>query len=114
MARVKTVWGIDIGQCALKAIKLADFGEFLQVVDFEVIEHAEILSQAEADKPLLIRQTLEQFLAGHNVSGSTIALAVPGQAASRDSSNPRQSSRRSFPASFNTKRPSRFPSPSTR
>ena len=79
MARVKTVWGIDIGQCALKALKLADFGDFLQVVDFEVIEHAEILSQAEAEKPLLIRQSLEQFLAGHNVSGSTIALAVPGQ-----------------------------------
>jgi len=79
MARAKTVWGIDIGQCALKAVKLADLGEVLEVVDFEVIEHPEILSQSEADKPLLIRQSLEQFLSSHNISGSTIALAVPGQ-----------------------------------
>ncbi len=79
MARVKTVWGIDIGQCALKAIKLADFEEVVEVVDFEVIEHPEILSQPDVDKPLLIRQSLEQFLSAHETRGSTIVLSVPGQ-----------------------------------
>ena len=79
MARVKTVWGIDIGQCALKAIKLADFEEVVEVVDFEIIEHPEILSQPDVDKPLLIRQSLEQFLSAHETRGSTIVLSVPGQ-----------------------------------
>ncbi|HDZ21445.1 hypothetical protein LCGC14_0125020 [marine sediment metagenome] len=79
MAKVRTVWGIDIGQCALKALKVVDFEGILQVVDFDIIEHPEILSQPDVDKGELIRQSLEQFLSRHSTQGATIALAVPGQ-----------------------------------
>ncbi|MHC4562123.1 MAG: type IV pilus assembly protein PilM [Planctomycetota bacterium] len=79
MARAKSVWGIDIGQCALKALKLVDLEEVVQVDDFAIIEHSEILSQPDVDRDQLIRQSLEQFLTLHDIQGSAVALSVPGQ-----------------------------------
>jgi len=79
MAAPKSAWGIDIGQCALKALKLSVVGGELQVEVFDIIEHPKILSQPDADRKQLVLNALEQFLARNNVSGSTVAVAVPGQ-----------------------------------
>jgi type IV pilus assembly protein PilM len=80
MATGKSVWGIDIGQCALKAIKLqGGDGDGLHVEAFDVIEHPKILSQPDADRRQLIRNALEQFLARNSVAGCTVVIAVPGQ-----------------------------------
>ncbi len=81
MAKAKTAWGIDIGQCALKALKLVDYadGSDPQVEAFEIIEHQQVLSSPDADRDQLIRQSLEELLARHNLSGSRVALSVPGQ-----------------------------------
>jgi len=81
MARAKTAWGIDIGQCALKALKLVDYadGSDPQVEAFEIIEHQQVLSNPDADRDQLIRRSLEELLARHNLSGSRVALSVPGQ-----------------------------------
>jgi len=79
MAAPRTVWGIDIGQCAVKAVKLNNVDGELQVEAFDIIEHPKILSQPDADRPQLIRVALEQFLARNSVAGSTICIAVPGQ-----------------------------------
>jgi len=79
MAAPKTVWGIDIGQCALKALKLRSAEGRLQVEAFDIIEHPKILSQPDADRRALIRGAMEQFLARNTVAGSTIAISVPGQ-----------------------------------
>ena len=79
MATTKTVWGIDIGQCALKALKLRSVDGQLQVEAFDVIEHPKILSEPDADRRTLIRQALEQFLAATMWPDSEVAIAVPGQ-----------------------------------
>ena len=79
MARATTVWGIDIGQVALKALKLRELDGRLQVEAFQVIEHATILSQPDADGPELIRDALQKFLDSENVAGAHVAIAVPGQ-----------------------------------
>ena len=79
MATARTAWGIDIGQCAIKAVKLARAEEGLTVEAFDVIEHPQILSEEEADRRLLIRAGLDQFLSRNSIAGSTIAVAVPGQ-----------------------------------
>ena len=50
MPSAKTVWGIDVGQCALKAIRLRWRDNRLQAVGFDVIEHAKVLSQPDAAK----------------------------------------------------------------
>ena len=79
MATVDTVWGIDIGQCALKALKLRDIGEQLQVEAFDIIEHPTVLSQPDADRRELIRNALDTFLSRNDTRGAAIAIAVPGQ-----------------------------------
>lgn len=80
MARAKTVWGIDIGQCALKALKLRDVQGQLEVEDFEVVPHPAILSGPEVDRDQLINDALQRFMAGHNTAGSQVVISVPGQA----------------------------------
>ena len=42
----KFAWGIDIGNRALKAIKLVRDGDSLRVDDFDVIEHETVLSNS--------------------------------------------------------------------
>jgi len=78
MAIGKACWGIDIGQCALKAIKLRQVGDRVEVVAFDVIEHEQILSQPDADGAALVRSALETLLSRNDFSGSTIAVTVPG------------------------------------
>ena len=44
MATPRFAWGIDIGNRALKAVKLVRDGDGVRVDDFEFIEHETILS----------------------------------------------------------------------
>ncbi|KPK85790.1 MAG: pilus assembly protein PilM, partial [Phycisphaerae bacterium SM23_33] len=73
------MWGIDIGQCALKALKLRNVAGELRVEAFDIIEHPRILSQPDADREQLILNALEQFLARNNLVGSKVVIAAPGQ-----------------------------------
>jgi type IV pilus assembly protein PilM len=79
MASGKSVWGVEIGQCALKALKLREVNGQVQAEAFDIIEHPKILSQPEADRNQLIRNALEQFQTRNNVSGSHLVVSVPGQ-----------------------------------
>jgi type IV pilus assembly protein PilM len=76
----KACWGIDVGQCALKAIKLRQSGGQVEAVSFDVIEHAKILSQPDADEQQLIRNALDKFLSRNDVKNDLVVVGVPGQA----------------------------------
>src|SRR5438874_4250606 len=78
---VKTpgVWGIDLGQCALKALRLEYNEGTLTATAFDYIEHPKILSQPDADPDQLTREALEKFLSRNDLKGDTIAISVPGQ-----------------------------------
>ena len=78
----QTVWGIDIGQCALKAIKLSfDSKQDRAVaVAFDYVEHPKILSQPDAEPDELIRSALEKFAERNPLDGSQVLISVPGQA----------------------------------
>ncbi len=80
MASGNAVWGIDIGQCALKAIKLrpAEDGK-VEAVAFDVIEHPKILSQPDADRDELIAAALEKFASRNAWQGDQFVVGVPGQ-----------------------------------
>jgi type IV pilus assembly protein PilM len=80
MPSAKTVWGIDVGQCALKALRLQWRDGKLRALGFDVIEHAKILSQPDADEQALIRSALGKFTSRNSLKGSTIVISVPGQA----------------------------------
>ncbi|MGB0715839.1 MAG: type IV pilus assembly protein PilM [Phycisphaerae bacterium] len=80
MATAKTAWGIDIGRCALKAVKLRTGAEgAVELVATDYIEHAKILSQPDADRHALIAEALEKFLARNDVSKDQVVVSVPGQ-----------------------------------
>ena len=82
MAKSKAVWGIDIGQCALKALRctLAADGETVVADKYDFIEYPKMLSQADADPEELVRDALEQFLSRNDLIGDKVAVSVPGQA----------------------------------
>src|SRR5262245_29624882 len=80
MATVQpAVWGIDLGQCALKAIRLELIEGELVATAFDYIEHPKILSQPDADPDALTREALDKFLANNSIKGDHIAISVPGQ-----------------------------------
>lgn len=82
MARSTAVWGIDIGQAALKALRctLDSDGETVIADKYDFIEYPKILSQPEADPEVLVREALEQFLSRNKVAGDKVAVSVSGQA----------------------------------
>lgn len=73
------VWGIDMGQCALKALRLELIDGTITATAFDYIEHPKILSQPDADPDQLTRAALELFVSRNSVSGDQIAIAIPGQ-----------------------------------
>jgi type IV pilus assembly protein PilM len=79
MAIQPGVWGIDLGQCALKAIRLEVIDGQVTATAFDYVEHPKILSQPDADPDQLIREALETFLSRNSLKGDTVAISVPGQ-----------------------------------
>ena len=81
MAKQQAVWGIDIGQCALKALRCVTDKEGNLVADrFDYIEYPKILSSPEAEPEVLVREALQQFLSRNELGGDKVSICVPGQA----------------------------------
>ena len=76
------VWGIDIGQCALKALRcrVHEDPKKLTAEAFDYIEYPKILSQSGSDPAELIGDALKQFLSRNSVVGDRVAVSVSGQA----------------------------------
>ena len=76
-----SVWGIDIGQCALKALRCSphELEGKLMADAFDYIEYPQILSQPDADPVTLIADAITTFLSRNKVKGDKIAVSVPGQ-----------------------------------
>ncbi|GMU22629.1 MAG: hypothetical protein AMXMBFR13_27140 [Phycisphaerae bacterium] len=79
MAANRPVWGIDLGQSALKAIRLRVAGDGVEAVDYAYIEHGRILSQPDANRQALITETVKKFVEAHNLSKEVLFVGVPGQ-----------------------------------
>lgn len=81
MAKSSAVWGIDIGQCALKALRCraGDTDDVIVAEAFDYIEYPKILSQPDADPAELVREALELFLSRNTVRGDRVAISVSGQ-----------------------------------
>jgi type IV pilus assembly protein PilM len=76
------VWGIDIGQCALKALQCRfqqDSGKILAEA-FDYIEYPKTLSQPGSNPGELIGNALKQFLSRNSVAGDRVAISVGGHA----------------------------------
>jgi type IV pilus assembly protein PilM len=81
MAANGAVWGIDIGSCALKAIRCRKGDSAGQIVaeGFDYVEYPTILGQPDADDATLIRDALKTFLSRNTLRGDQVAISVSGQ-----------------------------------
>ncbi|MGQ9651172.1 MAG: type IV pilus assembly protein PilM [Phycisphaerae bacterium] len=81
MATNRPVWGIDLGQCALKAVCLrpTEDKEKVEVIDHVYVEHSRILSHPDADRPALIAEAMKKLIEQHDLSKETLVVSVPGQ-----------------------------------
>src|SRR3954464_1054935 len=79
MANPAGVWGIDVGLCALKALRLENVEGQVVATAFDYVEYPKILSQPDADPDQLIREALNTFLSRNNLRGDVVAISVPGQ-----------------------------------
>ncbi|TWT90683.1 Competence protein A [Pseudobythopirellula maris] len=82
MAKTGAVWGIDIGQSALKALRCRTHekeSNRLVVEAFDYIEYPKLLSQPDADREELIQEALATFVSRNELKGDEIAMSVAGQ-----------------------------------
>ncbi len=80
MASTVEVWGIDVGRCALKAIKLRPGAEGqVDIIGHEYLEHPAMMSDADDNQYQVISESLERFLSKHDISKDRIVVGVPGQ-----------------------------------
>jgi type IV pilus assembly protein PilM len=79
MATARFAWGIDVGNRALKAVKLVRDGDQIRVDDFELIEHETVLSNAGDNREQLIQTALANFVQRHPMKGGVVAVGVSGQ-----------------------------------
>ena len=81
MARSPYVWGIDIGKCAIKAVRcrMSTQPGKLTVEAFDYIEYPMILTQPEADPVALVQSALQEFIGRNTLKGDRVAVAVAGQ-----------------------------------
>ena len=69
-------WGIDIGNRALKGIKLQRAPEGIKIVDFAFIEHDTILSESGDNRLSLIQTALAKFVGRHDTRRTPICVGV--------------------------------------
>ncbi|MEE8386297.1 MAG: type IV pilus assembly protein PilM [Dehalococcoidia bacterium] len=79
MASKIPVWGIDVGQCSLKAVKVQAAGDHAEVLAADIVEHDSILSNVESDAPENIRKAIETFLSRNDIKDCQVVVSVPGQ-----------------------------------
>jgi type IV pilus assembly protein PilM len=78
--KLQHVWGVEIGQSALKALRCHLDGDTVVADTFDFVEYPKILSQPEAEPEKLIADALEQFTSRNDLTGNIkIGVSVPGQ-----------------------------------
>src|SRR3989304_977998 len=82
MAKTGAAWGIDVGQCALKALRCRATAPADKIEEeaYDYIEYPKILSQPDANPTELVDEALKQFLSRNSVHGDSVAISVSGQA----------------------------------
>lgn len=79
MAKTSSVWGLEIGQSALKALRCRLDGDQVVAEAFDYIEYPKILSQQDAEPEKMIREALQTFAGRNELKNATVALSVAGQ-----------------------------------
>ncbi|MGB7344177.1 MAG: type IV pilus assembly protein PilM [Pirellulaceae bacterium] len=79
MASSASVWGIEIGQSAIKALRCSLIDGEVVASAFDFIEYPKILSQPEAVPEELIADAMTQLLERNDSFNEKVIISVPGQ-----------------------------------
>jgi type IV pilus assembly protein PilM len=79
MAKKASVWGIEIGQSALKALRCRQDGDSVIAEAFDYVEYPKILSQPEAEPEVMVREALQTLVSRNNFKHCKVAVSVAGQ-----------------------------------
>lgn len=79
MAGTAGVWGIEIGQSALKALHCIKKGDEIIADQFDFIEYPKILSQPDANPDELIADALTELLERNETARDHVCMSAPGQ-----------------------------------
>lgn len=77
--KIQHVWGLEIGQSALKGLRCHLDGDKIITDTFDFVEYPKILSQPEAEPELLIADAMQQFMSRNDLRGARVGVSVPGQ-----------------------------------
>lgn len=77
-----SVWAIDIGNNSLKALRLRNAGDIVEVIGFDNIQHGKVLTGSgikPEERDELIALSLRQFVKQNDLSKDDIIVSVPSQ-----------------------------------
>lgn len=78
MAKAKAAWGIEVGNAAIKAIRLERDGSDIRVADFVVIPHPKVLTTPDLNIEEMLRISLGAFMTQKTLEGAVALIGVPG------------------------------------
>ncbi len=81
MASSSACWGIEIGAGAVKAIKLEEGSNGVNVLEYIIVPHQKVLSTPGLDQNDATRIALGQLVSQVDLSKASIAVSVPGHSA---------------------------------
>lgn len=79
---VRGVWAIDIGSNALKALRMHEGANGIEVLDFAYLEHSKNLSSGEVrgeEKQQILTETIQKFLDENEIGQDEVAISIAGQ-----------------------------------
>jgi len=71
-----TVWGLDIGNSAIKAIKIVRTADGCKIDEFDIVDIP--VSEDEKDRPQRVRAALQTLTTNHRFGSDPVHVAVPG------------------------------------
>jgi len=81
MPRKNEAWGIEVGQYAIKAVRLSRHGQDVHLDDYEIIRFKQILSTPDIDVNEQIQLHLDQLIQKHDLGHAQTVVSVPGHLA---------------------------------
>jgi len=75
------VWGLDIGQGSLKAVRARKTGNKIEILAFDYVEYNLTNIDNDAELDAAVRQALTTFLGRYDVAGDEIIVSAPAHSA---------------------------------
>lgn len=79
MASSANVWGVEIGQSALKALRCSLVNGEIVANAFDFIEYPKILSQPDSDPETMVADAISQLLERNDSFNEKVCISIPGQ-----------------------------------